>query len=228
MGGINHQRSPCFPGKFSLPPASSKTNWKKSHPPPHPDPLPKRGKAVSYTHLDVYKRQAGGSTITQQLIKLTHLSPDKNFKRKAQEAYLAIQLERNWTKEQILEAYLNKINFAYAHGVQAAAQTYFRKDVDELSIAQAAVLAAIPRAPSIYKPYVFEKDEDGNSHMVYEEDNETIAHAPKNRDRALTIVGQLKKLGHINEEEYNQARDELLNNKIGLVSPCLLYTSRCV
>ncbi len=164
-------------------------------------------------------KTAGGSTITQQLIKLTHLSPDKNFKRKAQEAYLAIQLERNWTKEQILEAYLNKINFAYAHGVQAAAQTYFRKDVDELSIAQAAVLAAIPRAPSIYKPYVFEKDEDGNSHMVYEEDNETIAHAPKNRDRALTIVGQLKKLGHINEEEYNQARDELLNNKIGLVSP---------
>lgn len=164
-------------------------------------------------------KTAGGSTITQQLIKLTQLSPDKNFKRKAQEAYLAIQLERNWTKKQILEAYLNKINFAYAHGVQAAAQTYFRKDVDELSISQAAVLAAIPRAPSIYKPYVFEKDEDGVSHMVYEEDGETIVHSPKNRDRALTIIGKLKELGHINEGQYNQAKDELLNNKIGLVSP---------
>jgi penicillin-binding protein 1A len=165
-------------------------------------------------------RTAGGSTLTQQLIKLTQLTPDKNFKRKAQEAYLAIQLERNWTKKQILEAYLNKINFAYAHGVQAAAQTYFRKDVGELSIAQAAVLAAIPKAPSLYKPYITEEKEDGSFGLAYEdEEEEKLVHSTKNKDRALAVIGKLKELEHINESQYNQAREEIQNNEFGLVAP---------
>ncbi len=162
---------------------------------------------------------AGGSTLTQQLIKLTHLSPEKKLKRKVQEAYLAIQLERNWTKDQILEAYLNKINFAYAHGVQAAAQTYFRKNVDELTIAQAAVLAAIPRAPSHYKPYIIEEKEDGTFGFAYEEDGKTLVHSTRNKDRALAVLRKLKELNHIDEEQYNEARDQIQNNQFGLMEP---------
>lgn len=162
---------------------------------------------------------AGGSTITQQLIKLTHLSPEKTLKRKVQEAYLAIQLERTMTKEQILEAYLNKINFAYAHGIQAAAQTYFRTDIEDLSIAQAAVLAAIPKAPSLYKPYLIEEKEDGSFGIAYEENGETLVHSSRNRDRALTVLGKMKELGNINEKQYSEAKNQIENNEFGLVEP---------
>ncbi len=98
----------------------------------------------------------GGSTITQQLIKLTHLTPEKKLERKVIEIHLAMGLERKWTKDQILEAYLNKVGFANAWGVQAASQTYFRKNVDEISYAQAAVLAATIKSPTYYKPYAVE------------------------------------------------------------------------
>ncbi|RBP46623.1 transglycosylase [Garciella nitratireducens] len=123
--------------------------------------------------------KAGGSTITQQLIKLTHLSPEKSLKRKIQEAYLAIQLERNMTKNQILEPYLNKINFAYAHGIQAASKAYFGKDAEELTIAQAVVLAAIPKAPTTYKPYIIEEKKDRSFGIAYEKDKKTIAYSSK-------------------------------------------------
>lgn len=162
---------------------------------------------------------AGGSTITQQLIKLTHLSPEKSLKRKIQEAYLAIQLERNMTKDQILESYLNKINFAYAHGIQAASETYFGKDVGELTIAQAAVLAAIPKAPTTYKPYVIEEKKDGSFGIAYEEDGKALAYSSKNRDRAITVLEKMKELGYISEDQYLQAKNQIRNNKIGLVKP---------
>ena len=108
---------------------------------------------------------AGGSTITQQLIKLTHLSPAKKLSRKIKETYLSISLERIMSKDKILENYLNKINFAYSHGIQAASKTYFNKEVNELSVAQAAVLAAIPKAPTHYKPYIVEKNENGHIYI---------------------------------------------------------------
>src|SRR5690554_3927199 len=96
----------------------------------------------------------GASTITQQLVKLSFLSPEKTFKRKIQEALLAFKLERNYSKEEILEMYLNKIYLGEgAHGIQAAAQTYFNKDIQEItSLNEAATLAAIPKAPSAYSP----------------------------------------------------------------------------
>lgn len=162
---------------------------------------------------------AGGSTITQQLIKLTHLSSEKSLKRKVQEAYLAIQLEKNMTKDQILESYLNKINFAYAHGIQAASETYFGKDVRELTIAQAAVLAAIPKAPTTYKPYVIEEKKDDSFGIAYEKDGKTLAYSSKNRDRALTVLGKMKELEYISEDQYLQAKNQIESNKIGLVKP---------
>lgn len=96
----------------------------------------------------------GGSTITQQLAKNVFLSREKTIIRKLQEAVLAIQLEKKYTKEEILEFYLNQIYLGSgAYGVQAAAQTYFDKNADELTLAEAALLAALPKAPSYYSPY---------------------------------------------------------------------------
>ncbi|MBE5783185.1 MAG: PBP1A family penicillin-binding protein [Clostridiales bacterium] len=97
----------------------------------------------------------GASTITQQLIKLSHLSTQKTIARKLEEIYLAIQLERVFTKEEILENYLNYIYFGRgAYGIEAAAQVYFGTSASELSAAQGACLAAIIKAPSLYAPHL--------------------------------------------------------------------------
>ncbi len=95
----------------------------------------------------------GASTITQQLIRQSHLSTQKTIARKLEEAWLALQLERAYSKDQILEMYLNYIYFGSgAYGIQAAAQTYFEVDAADLSLAQAASLAATIKAPGYYAP----------------------------------------------------------------------------
>lgn len=97
----------------------------------------------------------GASTITQQLVKLTHLSGAKTLSRKAQEAFLALQLERRLSKDEILECYLNNVYFGKgAYGVGAAAKVYFDKTPAELSLSEAALLAGIIKAPSNYAPHV--------------------------------------------------------------------------
>ncbi|MEW5920599.1 MAG: PBP1A family penicillin-binding protein [Bacillota bacterium] len=99
--------------------------------------------------------EQGGSTITQQLIKTAFLTPEKTFERKVQEAYLAIKMERRYSKDEILEMYLNQIPFAHgAHGIEVASNIYFQKSTAELTIAEAALLAGIPRAPNYYSPYI--------------------------------------------------------------------------
>lgn len=96
----------------------------------------------------------GGSTITMQYLKNAALGPQKNLSRKIRELYLAYQLEQTLSKQEILERYLNDIPYgSVAYGVEAASQTYFNKGVKDLSLAQAAVLTALPQAPSYYSPY---------------------------------------------------------------------------
>lgn len=96
----------------------------------------------------------GGSTITQQLAKNAYLTQEQTYKRKIQEIFLAIQLEQQYTKQEILELYLNEIYFGQgAYGVQAAARTYFGKDVSELDTNECAVLAGIPKSPNYYSPF---------------------------------------------------------------------------
>jgi penicillin-binding protein 1A len=102
-----------------------------------------------------HQRLQGASTITQQLARGLFLSNEVSFSRKIQEALLAIEIERYYTKDEILERYLNLIYFGSgAYGVEAAAHTYFGTDVGRLSLAQAAILAGLPAAPSDYSPYV--------------------------------------------------------------------------
>ncbi len=96
----------------------------------------------------------GGSTITQQYVKNSLLTPERTISRKIKEIILSIQIEQLYSKDEILELYLNEIPYgAQAYGVQAASQMYFSKDADNLDLDEAAMLAALPQAPSYYSPY---------------------------------------------------------------------------
>lgn len=123
-----------------------------------------------YTHggIDVYRifgalrsnlrsgsLAEGASTITQQLAKLTHLTSEKTFRRKLEEMAIALQIERTYSKDKILEMYLNTVYFGRgAYGIQAAARAYFGEDAAELTLAQSACLAATIKAPSVYAPHL--------------------------------------------------------------------------
>jgi len=96
----------------------------------------------------------GGSTITQQLAKVLFLTPDRSLDRKLKEAVLALLIERRYSKDRILELYLNQIYFGHgAFGVEAAAQTFFGKSVGHLTLAESALLAGLPKAPATYSPF---------------------------------------------------------------------------
>lgn len=143
------------------------------------------------------KYQRGASTITQQLVKNAFLSQEKTLKRKAQEAWLAIQLERYYGKDKILEFYLNQIYFNHsAYGVESAAQTFFGKSVKDLTLAESAMLAGIPNAPTKFSPYLnFENS----------------------KHRQELVLSTMAKLGYISSEEAEKAKNEELN-LIGLQS----------
>ncbi len=97
---------------------------------------------------------SGGSTITQQLVKNTLLTPEKTISRKIKEIILAIQVELSFSKDEILEMYLNEVSYGgTAYGIQEAARTYFDKDVNELTLAEAALLAGLPKSPTKYSPF---------------------------------------------------------------------------
>ncbi|MEK7565522.1 MAG: transglycosylase domain-containing protein, partial [Patescibacteria group bacterium] len=98
--------------------------------------------------------QQGGSTITQQLIKSALLTPERTFTRKVKELILSFWTERLYSKDQILEMYLNQVPYGgAAYGIEAASQTYFNKHAKDLSLAEAALLAGLPSAPSVYSPF---------------------------------------------------------------------------
>jgi penicillin-binding protein 1A len=96
----------------------------------------------------------GASTITMQLARNLFLTPERTFSRKVREALLSMQIEKNYSKQQILEMYLNQIYFGEgAYGCESAARTYFGKHVEELTVPECAMLAALPKAPNNYDPY---------------------------------------------------------------------------
>ncbi len=101
------------------------------------------------------KKSQGGSTITQQYVKNAFGTPEKTIKRKVEEALLANKLEQSYTKDQILELYLNTIYFGHgAYGVEAASQVYFGKGVEKLDLAESAMLAGVIKSPGRYSPYL--------------------------------------------------------------------------
>lgn len=130
----------------------------------------------------------GGSTLDQQLIKLAYFSTsesDQTLKRKAQEAWLALQMERKYTKEEILTFYVNKVYMGNGnYGMLTAAKSYYGKDLKDLSIAQLALLAGIPQAPSQYDPYT----------------NPDAA-----QSRRDTVLAEMYENGNITKDEYDTA-----------------------
>jgi len=110
--------------------------------------------------LKLRKAVQGGSTITQQLIRSSFLTLEKTFERKIKEIILTLEMERRYSKEQILEFYLNQIPFgSNTYGIEAASQTYFNKHVSEISLPEAALLTALIKSPSYLSPYGPNKDE---------------------------------------------------------------------
>lgn len=113
-----------------------------------------RGIARALYSIIVHKEIQGGSTLTQQLVKNSLLTPQQTIQRKIKEVILSFATEVMYTKNQILEMYLNQVPYGgTSYGVEAAAQTYFGKDIGKLSLAQIAFLAALPEAPSTLSPY---------------------------------------------------------------------------
>ena len=128
----------------------------------------------------------GGSTITQQLARNAFLSQDRTFKRKISEALLALKIEQHYTKDEILEMYMNQIYFGQgAYGVQSAAHVYFGKDASQLTLAQAALIAGLPQSPNYYSPF-----------------NDLEA----SKKRQAVVLGQMVKYGYITQEQADEAR----------------------
>lgn len=148
------------------------------------------GRAVSET-ITGSSVQTGGSTITMQVAKNYYLSPERTLKRKLTEIFLARKIEQNLSKEEILTLYVNKIFLGKnAYGIAAAAKIYYNKSLDELSIAQMAMISGLPKAPSKYNPVV----------------NPTRA-----LERRNWILGRMLQLGYINQSQYQKAIAEPVN-----------------
>ncbi len=158
----------------------------------------------------------GASTITQQLARNVYLSLDQKWDRKIKEAYLAIEIEKSLTKDQILEAYLNRINLGQgAYGVQEAAQTYFSKDVQDLTLAESALFAGIVKSPSRYSPYQTLKPENFDSSKHHEVGQLNILgekyFAVYNEEavkRQKIILDKMYDLGKISKSEHDAALAE--------------------
>ncbi len=153
----------------------------------------------------------GGSTITQQLAKNVYLTHDQTWSRKIQDAYYAIEIENQLSKEKILEAYLNTINLGgQNHGVEAASQAYFAKSVSELDLVESALIAGITRHPARYSPIRFIPAEDvTEEHIVYGDYQEyKIVFDERTVPRYRTVLGQMRRNNYISEEAYQQALAE--------------------
>ncbi len=149
------------------------------------------GKAILINVVKMKKAQ-GGSTITQQLARNAFLTLEKTMTRKVKEAIITLEIERKYTKDEILEKYLNEIYFGEgAYGVQTASKIFFNKDVSKLNLAESAMLAGIPNRPEKYSPF---------------------KHLENAEKRQKLILSQMLKYGAITQEEY----DEALEYKIKL------------
>ncbi|MFQ5913216.1 MAG: penicillin-binding protein 1A [Nitrospinota bacterium] len=144
-----------------------------------------------YRNMRAGRVVQGGSTITQQLAKILFLTPERSFSRKVKEALLALRIERTYSKEEILALYFNQIYLGSgAYGVEAAARTYFGKGVENLNLEEAALLAALPKAPSYLSP---------------------VRYPERARSRRNLVLGKMQEMGFIPPERAQEAQKAPLN-----------------
>jgi len=165
-------------------------------------------RAVLSNLFDSVGKTQGGSTITQQLVKNTLLTQDKTITRKIKEWVLAIKIDKSMPKEKILEYYLNENPYGgNVYGITEAARTYFNKDSQDLTLAEAAYLAAIPQAPTLLSPYGKNKD--------------------KLEARKDLVLSRMLELKFISEDEYNTAKNEVVEfvpqSTIGIKAPHFVF-----
>ncbi len=151
----------------------------------------------------------GGSTITQQLVKNTLLSPEKTLERKLREVILAVRVELEFSKDEILEMYLNEVSYGgTAYGIQTAAKVYFDKDVDKLTLAEAALLAGLPKSPTRYSPF------GSNPDLAF--------------DRQKEVLKLMKINGYITDEQLEKGLSEeisFIDNTTNIKAPhFVMYT----
>lgn len=166
----------------------------------------KRVVKAAMKNFVTFSFREGASTISQQLIKNTHLSSEKTVNRKLREFKLARELERKYSKEEILELYLNSIYFGHdSFGISHAARFYFGKNASELSPAECAMLAALAKSPNRYSPF---------------------KNAEKCLSRRNFVLGLMKEQGYLNENEYTQAIDTPLPQEPAQIREKSAYLSR--
>lgn len=188
---------------------------------------------TNFTNPD---EKTGGSTITQQFVKNTYLTREKTYIRKLKELILSVQLENKFSKEKIMEMYLNSIPYgSNAYGVESAAETFFAKTVSELTLAESVVLAALPQAPTYYSPYgqhklsnvVLETEENEKKELKSEQD--IVTHFPNAVQRGLIgkvvyltednpiyikgrsdlVLLRMQELGYVSDEEKQVAWEKI-------------------
>lgn len=160
-------------------------------------------------NLVVFRKLQGGSTITQQVVKNTLLSSERTLTRKVKEFILSIQVERKYSKDEILQIYLNEVPYGgTAWGIEAAAQTYFGKEAKDLTIAEAVILAGMPQAPSFYSPY-------GTNPKAYV-------------NRAYDVARRMREDGNITRAQEDQLHRDIPNIKFstndkGILAPHFVF-----
>ena len=169
-------------------------------------------------NLLLRQRVVGGSTLTQQLVKTVLLSNDRTLIggpiRKFKELILAIQIERKFTKDQILTMYLNEVPYGgNAAGVGAASEIYFNKSVSDLNLVESAILAGLPQRPSAYSPFLGRTDTDGT--LLWQE-------------RTQGVLRRMHEDGYIDDTQYQEALDQLPNvtfaqNNLSIQAPHFVF-----
>lgn len=190
-----------------------------------------------WTNATDSNSKVGGSTLTQQFIKNTFLTNEKTYIRKLKELILAIQLENKFSKEEIMAMYLNSIPYgSNAYGIESAAETYFAKTANELTLAESVVLAALPQAPSYYSPYGQHRyseidviDAELQKELKVTSEKELLEELPDSvtrgvlgkvgyinentpiyiRGRADLVLMRMHELGYISDEEKEKAWEEM-------------------
>lgn len=168
-----------------------------------------RAVVVNAVHMD---KVQGASTITQQLARNLYLNHERTWGRKIKEALYSIQLEMNYSKEDILEQYLNQIYFGHsAYGVEAAARMYFNKKAADLTLAESSLLAGVPKGPKYYSPYMDEANAKKRQRLVLNAmvENEFITQEQADRAFAETLV--YMPLGGGEPEQGSYFRDYIRN-----------------